>query len=83
MDNVMLLDDGNWRMTRKCENWVNCMNMPNMTKMSKLPNCWLIIELMMIMNSMKLLEWLRRELPLKLVNEVEMKSFSILPNCHD
>ena len=51
------------------------MNMPNMLKMSKLPNCWLIMEFVMVMNSMELIEWLWHDLPLNLISYVELGKF--------
>ena len=68
----------------KCGNWINCMNMPNVLKMSKLPNCWLIMEFMMIMNLMELIEWLWHDLPLNLISYVELEKIHEMEiNCHD
>ena len=30
------------------KSWINCMNMPNVPKPIKLPNCWLNMEFLMI-----------------------------------
>ena len=51
------------------------MNMPNMPKMTNLSNCWLIMELMMIMNSIGLLEWKWHDLALKLISYIELGKF--------